>query len=61
MTLIESPFTQIIADLAKNNKNLTPRLQDAIAQYLEYQVAPVYSIDKTAKRHPITLPGVTEV
>lgn len=43
--IIESPFVQIVADLAKNNKNLTPDLQNAIAQFISVQSAPIMKID----------------
>lgn len=41
MEVVESPFIQIIADIVKNNKNLTPKLQDAIACFLTVQTPPV--------------------
>lgn len=40
MEITESPFTAIIADIVKNNQNLTPKLQDAIADYLTVQISP---------------------
>lgn len=40
-----SPLLPIIADLAKNNKNLTPALQDAIATFINYEATtPQYSV-----------------
>jgi hypothetical protein len=44
LEIVESPFMQIIADIVKNNKNLTPALQNAIAKYLDYQSQPVITI-----------------
>ncbi len=40
MQIIQSPFMSIIADLAKNNKNLTPELQNVIARYLDCETTP---------------------
>lgn len=41
MEIIESPFTQIIQDLVTNAKYITPELQKAIAQYINYQTTPI--------------------
>jgi hypothetical protein len=40
VTIIESPLLPIIADLVKNNKNLTPELQNAIARFISWESAP---------------------
>lgn len=46
MEIVESPFMSIIADLAKNNKNLTPALQNAIAKFLELESTPKLVISR---------------
>lgn len=43
---IESPFMSIIADIVKNNKELTPELQNVIAKYLDCQVSPPLMITR---------------
>ena len=40
MEIVWLPYMTIIADLAKNNRDLTPKLQDVIAEYLSYQSQP---------------------
>lgn len=42
MEIIESPFIPIIADIVKNNKNLTPELQNAIAKFISYESTPIF-------------------
>lgn len=42
--IVQSPMYGIIADLVKNNKNLTPDLQNAIARFIEIESTPIITM-----------------
>lgn len=56
MEIIQSPLHAIIADIVKNNKNLTPALQDAIARFIEIESTPKLSITMDNTIKPFTKP-----
>lgn len=49
MEIIQSPMYGIVADIVKNNKNLTPDLQNAIAKFIDFESTPRYSINTDFK------------
>lgn len=45
--IVESPFMELMLETVKNSPHVTPRLQNAIAQFMEFQSKPVMYVKST--------------